>query len=83
VLTFLVFAHLARAYYSFKVEIPIYFVEYDIYYSHTFNLKIPTFAFQLCNVTGHLIPLFFKSNALDVVVHVILQTGNTSCSIRN
>jgi len=58
-------------------KLPIYFVEYDIYYSHTFHLKIPTFGIQFCNVTEHLIPLFFKSNTMVTVVYMILQTGNT------
>lgn len=64
-------------------KLPIYFAEYDIYYSHTFNLKIPTFAIQFYNVTEHLIPLFFKSNSVVIVVYMIFQTGKTSCSIRN
>ena len=39
--------------------------------------KIPTFGIEFCNVTEHLIPLFFKSNAMVTVVYMILQTGNT------
>jgi hypothetical protein len=64
-------------------KLPIYFAELDIYYNHTFNLKVPKFAIQFCNVTEHLILLFLKSNTLVIVVYTILQTGNTSCSIRN
>lgn len=43
-----------------KWKLPIYIAENDIYYSHTFNLKVPSFAIQFCNVTEHLTPLFSR-----------------------